>query len=197
MALKLKIVQGSTFTKSFRWECEPFIYKPITGVSNNAPCELTCTGHGLLSDRLFAVQSVKGMKEINTKDISDLSSWYRATVVDADHIQINRVNSLDFSKYESGGVIQYRTLVDLTGYKCRMMFRTKVGGELLYTANTELGNITIDPATGIIRLTIPALDTEKFDFKKAVFDIEMVSPSGDVTPIMQGEVQVTKEVTTA
>lgn len=78
-----------------------------------------------------------------------------------------------------------------------MMFRTKVGGELLYTANTELGNITIDPATGIIRLTIPALDTEKFDFKKAVFDIEMVSPSGDVTPIMQGEVQVTKEVTTA
>ena len=196
MGLKLKIKQGSTYIKQLRWEAEPFVYKPISGITNAAPVVLHVPSHGLLIDQLFAVQGAGGMIEINCKDAASLKDWYRATIVDADHIEINKINSSGFKAFTSGGNILYRSVVDLAGYTARMHIRDRVGGNILYTMTTEIGNITINNTTKFITLTITSLETEAFDWKKGVYDLEMVSPAGIVTTILDGEVYVTKEVTT-
>lgn len=41
------IEQGKTFQHVLRWETLPFVYKPITGISQVAPARVTATGHGL------------------------------------------------------------------------------------------------------------------------------------------------------
>lgn len=196
MGLKLKIKQGATYIKQLRWEAEPFVYKPISGIVNAAPVVLHVPAHGLLLDQLFAVQNAGGMSEINNKDAASLKDWYRATIVDADHIEINKINSTGFKPFTTGGNIMYRSVVDLTGYTARMLIRDRIGGTLLHTLNTTLGNITIDNATKFITLTITAAETEAFTWKKGVYDLEMVSPAGIVTSILEGEVFVAKEVTT-
>lgn len=195
MGLKLKIKQGATYIKQLRWEAEPFIYKAISGVTNAAPVVLHVPAHGLLLDQLFAVQSVQGMSEINTPSPENLKGWYRATPVDPDHVEINKVNSSSFKTYQSGGNIMYRSTVDLTGYTARMLIKDKVGGITLHTLTTALGNITIDTVLKLISITITAAETEAFDWKKGVYDLEMVSPGGVVTSILAGDVQITKEVT--
>lgn len=196
MGLKLKIKQGATYIKQLRWEAEPFVYKPINGITNAAPVVLHVPAHGLLIDQLFAVQNAGGMSEINNKDAASLKDWYRATIVDADHIEINKINSTGFKPFTTGGNIMYRSVVDLAGYTARMLIRDRIGGTLLHTLNTTLGNITIDNATKFITLTITAAETEAFTWKKGVYDLEMVSPAGIVTSILEGEVYVAKEVTT-
>lgn len=196
MGLKLKIKQGATYIKQFRWEAEPFVYKQISGITNAAPVVLHVPAHGLLIDQLFAVQNAGGMAEINTKDASSLKDWYRATIVDPDHIEINKINSTGFKPFTTGGNILYRSVVDLTGYTARMLIRDRIGGNILHTMTTELGNIAIDNANKFITLTFTDTETELFSWKKGVYDLEMVSPAGIVTSILEGEVYVSKEVTT-
>lgn len=195
MGLKLKIKQGSTFIKQLRWEAEPFVYKQISGITQAAPVVLHVPSHGLLLDQLFAVQSVQGMKELNTPSPENLKGWYRATVVDADHVEINRVNSSSFAAHTTGGNIMYRSVVDLAGYSARMLIKDRVGGEVLHTLTSLLGNIVIDTALQLISIRIEDSETELFTWKKGVYDLEMISPGGIVTTILSGDVFITKEVT--
>lgn len=194
--LNLRIRQGGTYRKPFRWEAEPFIYRQITGISNSAPCNITCVGHGLLPDQLFTVQAVKGLTELNEKVPLTREDWRRATVVDADHIQINRVNSSEFKAYISGGNIRYRSVADLTGYTATMQIKDKIGGNVLYTLSTALGNLVIDPVLQLISIVIPDEVTATFNWKKGVYDIQLESPAGISIPYLHGEVFVSYEVTT-
>ena len=66
-----------------------------------------------------------------------------------------------------------------------------------------LGSITTEAAVGtvslirqgLIRVTLDSADTEAFDFDTAEYDIEIVDGAGIVTRILQGTVQLDKEVT--
>lgn len=192
----IEIRKGETYTRTVRWESPPFIYKPITGIQQSAPIRITCPTHGLLQGWRIAVESVKGMTQANTKNIDDIDSWPRATVVDADTIEINEVNSLDFGAYVSGGVIRYNTPVDLTGYTARMTIRDKVEGVEILSLTTENNRIVIDNPTKTITLVLPASTTASITAKKGVYDIELVSSMGQVYRLAEGAVSFIKEVTT-
>lgn len=66
-----------------------------------------------------------------------------------------------------------------------------------------LGSITTEAAVGtvsliragLIRVTLDTVDTAAFDFDTAEYDIEIEDASGVVTRILQGTVQLDKEVT--
>jgi len=82
-----------------------------------------------------------------------------------------------------------------------MKIKDRVGGTVL--ASTEAADnplnvitITIDNALKTITRKILATATDDFTFRTGVYDVEAVSPTGDVTLMLFGAVKLTKEVTT-
>lgn len=204
----LTIRQGKTFSLQIRWETDPIVFKPITGISLafGAP-RLTVVGHGCPPGWRAAVTRVKSPKQINaTNDPLKPSDYHAVTVVDANTVEFNGMAPLDdngneWPGYTDGGFLQYNTPVDITGYSARMKIKDKVGGTVL--ASTEAGDsplnvltITLDAANKTITLSIMATATDDFAWTKGVYDLEMVSPTGVVTTILSGKIAVTKEVTT-
>lgn len=204
----LTIQQGKTFSLIVRWETEPVVRKPITGVSltSGAPRPIV-VGHGLPNGWRAYVTMVKGMPQLNAKNTPPRASDYNVcTSIDADTIEFNEVTPVDdngreWPAWTEGGFLNWNTPVDLTGYAARMKIKDKVGGTVL--ASTELADgplqvldITISNVTKTITLSIAATDTDDFTWKTGVYDLEMVSSTGVVTTIMSGKAVVTKEVTT-
>jgi hypothetical protein len=197
MKLPLQIRQGSTFTYVLRWESLPVVYKAITGIAAQAPARITCVGHGLPDGWRAAVVSVLGMTEINAAGVPPRQSQYRqVTVVDADTVELNGVNAAAFTPYLSGGYLQYNTPVDLAGFTARMTVRDRVGGTELLSLTTENSRIALDNTAKTITLTLAATDTDDLTFVRGVYDLELVSAAGVVTPLAEGTVRVSKEITT-
>jgi len=194
--LNLKIRQGETFLRVIRWETPPFIYKAITAITQSGPVGITSTAHGLKTGWRVAVVSVGGMYEINAlNDPPRDNEFKQCTYVDPDTIQINNVNSTPYTPYTSGGYLQFYTPVDLVGYTARMTIKTKIGGTILL-ALVSPTDIAIDNTNHTITITITATATAALTWTRGVYDLEMVGPTGIVTTIFSGTVDVTEEVTT-
>lgn len=195
------IEQGKTFQHVLRWEAPPYIYKPISGITQAAPAVVTAATHGVPNGWRVAIVSVKGMTAINAvNDPPKTSEYKRATVLTANTIELNDVNSADYKPYTSGGYVQYLTPVDMGGFTARMQIKDKVGGVVL--ASTEVGDtpldtitITIDNVAKTISLLISAADTAALTWTKGVYELEMIN-GGVVTALLTGKITVTKEVTT-
>lgn len=196
-ASDLVIEQGKTFSKTLRWETGPVVYKAITGITQAAPARITSPSHGVVSGWRVAVVSVKGMTQINASSTPPKAKDYnKATVIDSSTVELNAVNAADFKAYTSGGYLQYNTPVDMTGYTARMAIKDKIGGTVLLSLTTVNSRIVLDNTAKTIRLLVAATDTAAITWAKGVYDLEMVSASGEVTSLMSGSVSVVKEVTT-
>lgn len=197
MEKTLVINQGKTFILPIRWETEPLIYKPISGITKASPCVIHAPTHGVPSGWRVAVVSANGMTELNTQNMPPKDSdYFVATIVDADHIELNKVSSEGYKPYTSGGAVVYNTPHDLDGYEARMSIKDKIGGTELMLLDTNNLRIEVDNANKVITLTISATDTEAITWKKGVYDLELVSPTGVVSCLMRGDVSVVYEVTT-
>lgn len=86
--------------------------------------------------------------------------------------------------------------VDLTGYIARMEIKDKYDGVLLYRMDSVSDTLVIDAPNGTISFEIPAETTEEWDWRNAVYDLELVDGSGRVTRLIQGTISLTPEVTT-
>ena len=193
----LTILQGKTFELVVRWETEPILYKAITAITQTAPVRLTVVGHNLPDGWRAAVVSVKGMSEINACNTPPRNSDFRPiTVLDANTIEINEINAADYRAYVSGGYLQCNTPVDLAGQTARMDIKDRVGGTVLHSLTSENGGITIDNIKKTIVLTIAATQTDDFDWRSGVYDLELISATGHVAALITGKAFVTKEVTT-
>lgn len=83
---------------------------------------------------------------------------------------------------------------DVSGYTVRMHIREDISDTTpLETLTTTDGEISI--ATNVVTLTLSATATAALVFVDGVYDIEMVSPAGVVTRLMQGRVSLSREVT--
>lgn len=194
--LDLKIRQGETFLRIIRWETPPFIYKAITAITQSGPVGITATAHTLKSGWRVAVVSAGGMDEINAKhDPPRESEFKQCTVVDPNTVQINTVNSSDYTPYTSGGYLQFYTPVDMASYSARMTVKNKAGGTALATFVSP-ADIAIDNTNHTITLTISATATAGYTWKTGVYDLEMVSPTSVVTTIFSGNIDIVKEITT-
>lgn len=187
--LNLKVYQGSTFRQVLRWESSTKVYVPITNISKSAPVVITAPAHGIPLGWRARVTNAGGMKEINSADYS--------TVTDktTDTVTFNQVNSLGFTAYTSGGVLEYNTPVDLTGYTARMQIREKVTSDtVIYTLTTENSCISFDNVLKTITLFIPDSVTADFDFTTAVYGLELIH-NNEVLPFAGGTLTLQREVT--
>ena len=188
--LNFKIYQGSTFKEVLRWETSTKVYKSISGITKAAPMVITAAGHSIPIGWRTKITNVAGMKEVNSSDV-----YHTVTAADTNTATINAVNSLGFTDYTSGGVLEYnepRSLASVTG---RMQLRAKVdSADTLLELTTANGGVTIDDVLKTITLNITAVATAALTFTSAVYSLELVDGS-EVIPFIYGSITVDKEIT--
>ena len=97
--------------------------------------------------------------------------------------------------------------IDLTGYSGRMQIRPTIGSTTTYLClssslnpdgtglNFSGSNGATPPTSGSIRIYISAVTSSLLTFDQGVYDLEIASGSY-VSRILQGNVKLSKEVTT-
>ena len=191
--INYKIYQGSTFNEAYRWESETKVYVPIASITKAAPCEITTTvPHNLPIGWRFKVVGAGGMKEINSvSDSTNIATYTTSTL-----IRVNQVNSLGYTTYTSGGVVEYNEPVPLVGYSARMQIRESVDSDtVIYEASSSVGQIVLNSNSGTITITIPATATTLFTFSTAVYSVELFDSNGKVIPFLVGNLTLVPEVT--
>lgn len=187
--VNLKVYQGSTFNQVFRWESNTKVYPLITNITKAAPMVITAPSHGVVVGWRVKPTNVGGMKELNTGE------YLTVTGVTTDTVTFNSINSLAYTAFTSGGVLEYNSPINLVNLTARLQVReTATSDTILTELTTENGLIQIDNTAKTITITIPASTTQNLDFKKAVYNLELVR--GDVViPFSYGSVSLVTEAT--
>ena len=87
-------------------------------------------------------------------------------------------------------------VIDLTGYTARLQIRQySFSPTPAITATTENGKITIVPISGTIVVRISNTETTTLNFRRGLYDLEIVDSLGEVTRLLQGTVINSVEVT--
>lgn len=192
--INFKVYQGSTFEQVLRWESETKVYVPITSITKSAPVQITVADAAKLPPLGWRVRvtNAGGMKELNMSE----GTYYLATNIAGSTVELNQINSLAYTTYTSGGVLEYNTPVSLIGYTARMQVRKKLQDETaLLTLTTENGGITLDSALKTITIRMTPTQTALLNFTQAVYDLELISASGSVYRFAEGSLQLKAEVT--
>lgn len=88
------------------------------------------------------------------------------------------------------------TAVNLTGYSARMQARLSPDStDPIIDLTTSNGGISLGGVAGTITLSMTAATTSALTEGYAVWDIELVSGSGVVTRLLQGNLIITREIT--
>ncbi len=94
-----------------------------------------------------------------------------------------------------------RRVIALTGYSARMQVRQwdKENRDpapiVIAEYTTQNGYLTVNGPAGTVTLLIPPADMAAYEPKAYVYDIEVESPQGETTRIIQGKFIVRAEVT--
>jgi hypothetical protein len=87
-------------------------------------------------------------------------------------------------------------VINITGYTARMQVRqTRPSTTVLLSATTENGKLVIDGSNGKVTISLSATDTSAITWLTGVYDLELASPGGVVTRLIEGSVTVSQEVT--
>jgi hypothetical protein len=94
-----------------------------------------------------------------------------------------------------------RQKIALTGYTARMQVRAwntetrDSASTIVADYTTENGYLTINETAGSVTLLVPPVDMASYEAKSYVYDLEVESPDGETTRIIQGKFLVRAEVT--
>jgi hypothetical protein len=188
--LNFKMYQGGTFREVLRWEDSEKVYKAITAISKAAPMVVTSASHGIPVGWRAKITNVVGMKEVNSSE-----TYYTVTAVTSGSVTFNAVNSLAYTDYTSGGVLEYNKPMDLIGVTGRMQIRDKLTSEtVILELTTENGGIIIDTDNYTITIVVTATQTTLLTFSSAVYSLELIN-GATVTPFIQGTISLEKEIT--
>jgi hypothetical protein len=197
--LDLNVRRGETFSLGVRWGSEPWLYAAINAITLTAPVAITTAGHTIPDGWDVAVVDAKGLTQLNAKNNPPKASdMRRATVVSATQIQFNDISAAGFTAHKpTSGYLAWLTPKALTGYTARMQIKDRVGGTVLLALTSDMGGgILLDDAGKVIEITITAAQAEALGKSSGVYDLELVSPGGVVTALLEGAVTVGTEVTT-
>ncbi|MGV8917845.1 MAG: hypothetical protein ACOH2R_08605 [Pseudomonas sp.] len=196
----ITLIKGKTFEFAYRYAANELIYLQIEAMTSVAPVRLKITGHSIPDGWPIRVACVKSPEELNNNPNGD-EPYYFAKVVDADTIELNSVNATCWKPYTIGGLVVLSKPVDMTGYSARMAIKDRVGGDVLLKLDSDPtttpdGLIVIDTALSAFVLKLSATVTEALTWRSGVYDLEAITPIGEVYPIAAvSSVTVQAEVT--
>lgn len=185
--LNFQIYQGGTFKQILRWESGTKTYVPITNITKSAPVSITVPDHNIPPGWRVKVLNAGGMKEINNTD-----TYYQATVLTENLIELNSVVSLNYTAYTTGGVIEYNLPVNLSGYTAKLTLADSINSTTpIYETSTANGGVVIDNISNTITINIPASVTKNFTFSKAVYELNLQLGT-EIIPFATGLIFLTK-----
>ena len=88
-----------------------------------------------------------------------------------------------------------KTPFNLTDYISRLQMRENYGEPILIELTTAGGGIVLGGMAGTVVATLTHVATAALTWTKAVYDWEIESPSGVVTRLRRGDVNVIREIT--
>ena len=87
-------------------------------------------------------------------------------------------------------------LVDLTGITARMQVRPNIKSTTVLIELTTANNrIVIDGPAGSVTINLTATETAEFDWRKGVYDLELVTDADNADRFIYGTLTVIPEVT--
>jgi hypothetical protein len=185
---QLRIAQGTTFVRPFRWGTEPFVYKAISAKVTGTPLTFTVTGHGLPPNWSVAFANV-GYTELaidgdGTKP-PDADDFYEATTVDADTVAFNGIDAGRLTgAYTAGGSLVYMTPVSLAGSASFTVY--DAAGTLVLTVAAVLND-----TTKTITVTLTAVQTAALAVGSYTYALTATSVSNEVTQLgPTGELEI-------
>lgn len=187
----LPIEQGANFAYTFQWLSGGVFMAPIELLEEGYPTIITVTGHGLntVSDHPVIISGVQGIEHINAVD----TEIAICTRLDENRISVPRSSVGQY--WEVGtGEITYLKPTDLTGMTARCTIRKNWHSDtFIHQMTTENGGITLGLQDASIQLTIDKADTAAFNFKNAVYDLEMITAGGYETRLFKGPVKLFRD----
>ncbi len=198
-AIDINIVKGKTFEFMYRYADHDLLYLPVTAMPNTAPVRLTVPNHSIPDGWPVRIEGVRQPIELNSPE----DSYYIATVLDPNTIELNTVRADQWRTYTSGGLVIMNRPFDLAGCGARMQIRDRVDGKVLlsfssdpFAVPTPDGSITVDVELASLIVRLNASKTVDIPWTRAVYDLELTTPDGGVYPITSvSKVTVGEEVT--
>lgn len=192
----ITLLQGETFTLPIRWETDCWAYAKILEIAKTAPVSITTDPHEIPDGWNVAVVDAAGLAQLNAKSNPPKASDMRkATVVSADRIEFNEISAAAYPNHTPNtGYLAWRVPHALAGYTARMQVKSDEG-QVFFTLTTGAG-VVIDDARKIIEIEFTDEQTSGTQWESALFDLELVSPAGRVTRLIEGSVNVRNEITT-
>lgn len=182
--LNFKIYSGTSFNEVLRWESALKTYVPITNITNSAPVVITAPNNTIPNEWRVRLTNITGMTELNNSD-----TYYQVTGVSGNNLTINYINSLTFKPYISGGIVEYNTPVNLTGYTAKMQIKDSANSTtLIKELTTQNGGIVINNTTKTIALNMSASETSALTFTNAYYALELISAGNQATFFCTGTI---------
>lgn len=195
--IPLRVYRGKTFEFGFLYADDELSYPEITAMPTKAPVRLTITGHNIPDGWPVKITCVKQPEELNTTE----GEFVIAKAVDADTIEINNLNAHCWKAFIPPGLLVYRAPMDLTDWQCRAQVRDRVGGEVLFSWHSDPlegpdGEIEVDVAHSAFVLKMDAATSAALPWSQGVYDVEAISPTGEVYALTAvSPIDVVDEVT--
>jgi hypothetical protein len=193
----INIVRGKTFEFLFRYAEPALVYVAISGMPSFAPVRLSVPFHGIPDGWPVRIEGVRQPLELNTPE----DEFQFATVIDASTIELNAVRADQWRTYTAGGSVIFNRPFDLTSCSARMQIRGSVGGQALLSLSsdpeeTRDGEIQIDTALSGLAVRLSPTVTAAIEWSRGVYDLELITPDGNIYPITAiSKVTVGNEVT--
>ena len=190
MSYDYKIFAGATWNPVFRYASSVLTSKAITGITKAAPMVVTAVGHAAPDGWPAAVVSAGGMTQANaTRYPPQGLDWKAATLLTADTVAFNKVNSADFTTYTSGGFLVYYTPVDLTTVSAAVLSiydNPEHSGTPLATLSIGSG-ITLDNTAKTIT---GSLATAALTWTTGYYELLLTLASGRIVQLLKGTITI-------
>ena len=83
---------------------------------------------------------------------------------------------------------------DFTNFLAKMDIKTRIGAQPIVSLTTENGGITLS-SQGVIELKIAPSESKLLKYPTLLYDLDVISSSGDIYTYLHGNVLVLLEVT--
>ncbi|MGC1549380.1 MAG: hypothetical protein WA777_12695 [Rhodanobacter sp.] len=191
----LTIFTGTSFQYVYQWLGTPPIHQPISAVQPGWPTIVTVANHGITGRVPVWVTNVRIPRALNTDGPYGCKPWY-ATVMDANTLALDVNTGFDQEPYLGNGILTNLPLTNLTGYTADLQVRASAANpNILLELSTANGGVTLDVATGEITLAATPAQTLALLFQQGMYDLFLTSPTGVVTRLAYGNVNVITSVT--
>lgn len=89
-----------------------------------------------------------------------------------------------------------KRLIDVTGFTARMQIRPTIDSlTVLATLDTESSGISLGATAGTVSLYLSSATTTAYTWTSGVYDLELISSSGEIFRLVGGTITVSPEVT--